>query len=354
MLQAWGARAKFTIVGTLVFLTCALILLSIIARQYRNLSASEASLTEKSQALEREHARLLTNEAELRTQNQKFDAALNNMSHGLAMFDRDARLVVCNERYREMRGLSPEQAKPGLPLREIVAHSHDSCGFPASVDKYLAEISASLSAETSCVLETKDSDGRLISIKHDPMPDGGWVAMFEDITDRRASEAKITLLAHNDLLTGIANRPYFLEQIDKARERLRTSGQPFSVLMLDLDRFKHVNDSLGHAAGDVLLKETAKRLATSLRATDVLARIGGDEFAIIQTPPRHLKSSDDATPIMRESAIALSNRIIDTIGQPYDFDGHKVVIGTSIGIAMAPNHGVRSERADEEGRSRAL
>ena len=315
MLRAWKGRATFIATGTFVFLTCALVLLSIILRH----------------------------EAELRTRNQRFDAALNNMSHGLAMFDSDARLVVCNERFREMFRLSLEDVRPGRSLRDLLTHYRD-CGGPcASIDDSLAETLAVVSGRNACIHEVQDLNGRILSIKHDPMPDGGWVATFEDITDRRASEAKIKLLAHNDLLTGIANRQQFQGELDTARQQLRMGGQPFTVLMLDLDRFKNVNDSLGHAAGDTLLEQTARRLEASLRGTDVLARFGGDEFAIIQTLQRDFKSVDEAIPAMRESAITLANRIIEVIGQPFNIDGQNMVIGASIGIAIAPVDGTEPD-----------
>jgi len=147
-----------------------------------------------------------------------------------------------------------------------------------------------------------------------------------DITERKRSEAQIVYIAHHDLLTGLPNRTFFMEKIEDAGARLRRWGEPFTVLLLDLDRFKIVNDSLGHPAGDTLLKETALRLKASLRETDVLARLGGDEFAIIQ--------AGEASP--REGAAALAQRVIDVVKPPYIIEGNAVTIGTSIGIAMAP------------------
>ena len=334
ILENWKFRTAASAAGAALFLMCALILLLIMSRQYAKLSFSEAGLAEKTQALEFEHQRLLQNEAllreneaalrshatrllkseiALRKQNERFDAALNNMSQGLAMFDQDARLVVCNARYMASHRLSPEQAQTGRPLRDIIVHCHQHCGFPDDVDEYMAEDPRSMvAAGKSCAHEIQDMDGRVFSVINDPMPSGGWVVTFEDITDRRVSERKIERLVHSDILTGIANRPRFLEQIDEARASVcGRSGQPFNVLMLDLDHFKRVNDSLGHAAGDALLKETALRLKASVRAADVVARLGGDEFAIIQTPPREFEPADDPTQVMRESAISLANRIIE-------------------------------------------
>jgi len=141
----------------------------------------------------------------------------------------------------------------------------------------------------------------------------------EDITDRRLSEAKVAFMAHHDLLTGLANRTLFMEKIEEAGARLRRRGEAFSVFMLDLDRFKDVNDSLGHPAGDALLKEMAHRLRSSLRETDVLARLGGDEFAILQGGEAEL----------REGAIMLAVRIMEVVAKPFDLDGRKVSVGTA-------------------------
>jgi diguanylate cyclase (GGDEF)-like protein len=140
-------------------------------------------------------------------------------------------------------------------------------------------------------------------------------------------------MAHHDLLTGLANRTLFMEKIEEAGARLRRHGEAFTVVMLDLDRFKNVNDSLGHPAGDALLKEMAQRLKSSLRETDVLARLGGDEFAILQS----------GGAAQRDDAITLSVRIIDLVAQPFDLDGRKVSVGASIGIALAPQDGVEPD-----------
>jgi diguanylate cyclase (GGDEF)-like protein len=157
-----------------------------------------------------------------------------------------------------------------------------------------------------------------------------WVATHEDITERRRAEAEIMHLARHDALTGLANRMLFTEKLEEANKR---HGDSFAVIMLDLDKFKAVNDTLGHPAGDRLLVQVAERLKSSIRETDVLARLGGDEFAIIQ--------EGGSNP--HEGAIALALRIINAIAQPFDLNGHQANIGTSIGIALAPEHGVDPE-----------
>ncbi|MEA2921891.1 MAG: hypothetical protein QOF07_1854 [Bradyrhizobium sp.] len=144
---------------------------------------------------------------------------------------------------------------------------------------------------------------------------------------------RVLELAQTDILTGLPNRAFFLEQLERAESLGRRRGT-FSILMLDLDRFKNVNDSLGHAAGDALLRQVALRLKSALRGTDVLARLGGDEFAIVQT------DCDDQS----AGALELAARISKLVAEPFLLPGHQVEIGTSIGIAMAPEHGSDREQ----------
>jgi diguanylate cyclase (GGDEF)-like protein/PAS domain S-box-containing protein len=159
------------------------------------------------------------------------------------------------------------------------------------------------------------------------------IAVIEDVTESKKAEQRIAFLAHHDALTGLANRVALAQRIDEAAARQRRRDEPFSVLLLDLDRFKQVNDTLGHPAGDSLLIEVATRLKSLLRETDVLARLGGDEFAIIQAGEIN----------QREAARALAERIIATMAKPFAIDGADINIGTSIGIALAPEHGTASD-----------
>ncbi len=159
------------------------------------------------------------------------------------------------------------------------------------------------------------------------------IALIEDVTERKKAEQRVAFLAHHDALTGLANRAALTQKIDEAAARQRRRGEPFSVLLLDLDRFKQVNDTLGHPAGDILLTKVAARLKSLLRETDVLARLGGDEFAIVQAGETD----------QREAAKALADRVIEVLGKPFDIDGGDISIGTSIGIALAPEHDTGSD-----------
>jgi diguanylate cyclase (GGDEF)-like protein len=154
-------------------------------------------------------------------------------------------------------------------------------------------------------------------------------SLQEATRELRREGEKVTHLARTDFLTGLANRTLFSDKISAAAARLRRDGETFTVLFLDLDGFKHINDSLGHPAGDELLKEMARRLKSLLRETDVVARLGGDEFAIMRTGATN----------QREEAIDLARKVLSTVAKPFDFDGHNATVKTSIGIALAPENG---------------
>jgi diguanylate cyclase (GGDEF)-like protein len=160
--------------------------------------------------------------------------------------------------------------------------------------------------------------------------------MLASRNSRRLSLAnrRVLELAQTDVLTGLPNRAFFLTRLDELNGQLEHGGWTFSILMLDLDRFKNVNDSLGHGAGDALLRLVAQRLKSAVRATDVLARLGGDEFAIIQ------EGCED----QRASSTELAGRIAKLVAEPFLLPGHRVEIGTSIGIAVAPDHGSDQEQ----------
>jgi len=263
--------------------------------------------------------------------NQQFDVALKHMSQGLCMFDGEQRVVICNERYLTMYGLTTEQVKPGTTLRQIAEYRIANGIYgEGSAEAYIKERSAPVTAASDKVQQL--SDGRSISISRRPMPGGGWVTTHEDITEQRRAAERIAYMAKHDALTGLANRVLLQEELDGALAGVRR-GDCLAVLCLDLDRFKAVNDTLGHPVGDAVLQAVADRLRSSVREVDVIARLGGDEFAVIQTGIER-----------PEQAAALAGRLIDAIRAPYEIGANKIEIGTSIGIALAPDD---STEADE-------
>jgi diguanylate cyclase (GGDEF)-like protein len=175
------------------------------------------------------------------------------------------------------------------------------------------------------------SDGRFVAIARRPMTCGGWVTTHEDITEQRQAEAKIAYMAHHDALTGLPNRTLLHERLDQAIERVGR-GEALAVHCLDLDRFKEVNDTLGHAVGDALLQAVTARVARCIRETDTLGRVSGDEFAIVQCPI--------ASP---QEAMTVAARIVEVVQEPFSLMGHQVMIGTSVGVALAPQDGIDGE-----------
>ena len=192
--------------------------------------------------------------------NDRFKASLANMPLGLCMFDAGHKLVICNERYAEMYRLPEEATLPGTPLRSILESMTCVGSCPSESDEFITShlVDADRGDALHRVFELRD--GRTIAIDYQPMADGGFVAVHQDITLQKASDAKIAFLAHHDPLTGLLNRASLLEKLDEYRVRSQRNGDHFALLLLDLDRFKQVNDSLGHPAGDALLLQVAERL----------------------------------------------------------------------------------------------
>jgi diguanylate cyclase (GGDEF)-like protein len=269
---------------------------------------------------------------ELELQNFRFDSALNNMRQGLCMFDRDKRLVVSNRRYAEMYNISPDKVKPGMMLDDILRQRFDAGNVPVEginvfVDKRL-KIAEGASA---CAFDVEMTDGRVISIMHQPWGDGGWVATHEDITEQRRNQARIRHMAGHDALTDLANRTLFREHLEQVRSRVQ-SGETLGVLCIDLDYFKGVNDTLGHAIGDAVLKKASQALLDCIRESDIVARLGGDEFAVLAG---RLERPEDSG--------VLAERIVKRIAEPLDIEDHRILIGASVGIAVAPIDGDEGE-----------
>jgi len=272
-------------------------------------------------------------EEQLKRRNFQFDTAINNMSQGLCFFDASHRLIVCNDLYIDMYNLPRDRVGPGTTLSEIVDMRFEAGSFPAmSREQYLRwRTNVAVSAEpTDSVVELRN--GRTFKIRHRPMPDLGWVATHEDITEQRRTEIKIEHMAHHDALTDLANRALLNARLEQALARAH-DGAIVAVHHLDLDQFKAVNDTFGHPAGDALLRMVADRLRPLVRETDTIARTGGDEFVIVQTP---ITDAGEAT--------ALAQRVIAAVNLPFELDGQQALVGASIGIAVGPGDGASPDK----------
>jgi diguanylate cyclase (GGDEF)-like protein len=287
---------------------------------------------------------------ELEHQNLRLDAAVNNISQGLCMYDAKGRLVICNQPYQRIYNLPETMLKPGTLLDDILGHLFDE-GMQAGTDRegYI-QWRREVIARGEYGKNIHELNGRTIMMQHHPMKDGGWVTTHEDITEQRQQEERIRHLARHDALTQLPNRVQFLEEMAAAEPGLQR-GDRIAVLCIDLDHFKAVNDTLGHSLGDKLLQQVSARLWGATREDDLLARLGGDEFALLL---RDIQAPAEAA--------AIADRIVKAMSNPFTIDGHQLVIGTSVGIAMAPQDGLTAEilmknadlalyKAKNEGRS---
>ncbi len=259
-------------------------------------------------------------------------AILDNLDHGVAMFDADKRLVICNDRYGELYGVETCQLRPGTTLPSIIARRIANGLFAGGSAQHYFEERMSPVVDASTELHHLN-DGRSIVISRRPMQFGGWLTTHADVSAIQRIEAQVAYLAHHDPLTGIANRQLFGERMREEIGRLGQDGEGFAVLLIDLDRFKAINDTLGHPSGDALLVAVAERLRSCVAEADIVARLGGDEFAIVQM-----------TGAGRDTTLHLAKRLLDTVGAAYELEGQKVMVGASIGIAKAPENGTDADQ----------
>jgi diguanylate cyclase (GGDEF)-like protein len=296
------------------------------------LEAARRNLEEATQAKEKAEAALIEldrKKADLVEQNRRFNAALGNMSQGLCMFDADQRLLVCNDRYIEMYGLSNELAKPGTSFRTIV-ESRIASGLYAGDDpaRYLEERLSSSAEPVPTTKVQELRDGRIIAVMHEPMERGGWVATHEDITQLRRIEAQLAHMSRHDALTDLPNRVLLREQMQLCLDRAADENRSLVVLLIDIDRFKDVNETLGPSCGDTLLQSVAQRLSRRLKGVEMIASIGGDEFVV-------LKLADKPAIAASETAA----KVQGILATSFDVDVNSVVVTVSIGIAIGPADG---------------
>jgi diguanylate cyclase (GGDEF)-like protein len=267
-------------------------------------------------------------EEKVREQNMRLDAALNNMSQGLVMFDESERIIVCNDRYLQMYDLPAAEVRSGhCTLERLVRLRAARSNFHKDVDLFLARIRAGSKTGKGHMMINELADGRVMSVSNQPMANGGWVVTHEDITEQRRGERRIAYLAHHDVLTGLPNRAAFNEQLTRMLDWAIDAKAGFAVFYIDLDRFKEINDVFGHSVGDMLLSDVAQRLQGAAQ-NHFIARLGGDEFTLIVT------ESVDA-----DDLAAIADRMVSAMTPEFTIDGHGFRISISVGIACYPQDG---------------
>lgn len=329
VVDEWRQRAlTIGLIGGGLALCIAALAAGLIAQLQRALGQQEA--------LRVRDAQLIREADQRRAADARFEAAIGHMRQGLAVFGADMRLVTCNRAFLEMYGIKAHEAPPGTPLQAIldlrIARGVYSGEDP---DAYARERTA-LGANPH-LTETMDvhpmRDGRFFSLSKQVLPDGGWLAVHEDVTEREKTLAHLRYLASHDSLTEIGNRTLLSERLDALSGRDAAPGCA-GLLLVDLDGFKTVNDRFGHAVGDALLKAVAARLRSLTVESDTLARLGGDEFAVLR-------------PCDTEGVhglAALGVRIREAFQEPFDIPPHNLKVSASIGISAAAAEPVSAEQ----------
>jgi diguanylate cyclase (GGDEF)-like protein len=305
VLANWRAQTKLQFGAALLAVLVVIVTITLIVRQLkRQHEAAQHLLVEKGQHL---------------------DTAINNMTQGLLLFNATGHLVICNQSYLDMFGLSRDVVKPGCHLRDLILYRKELGSFVGDVDAYCAKFLNPQNDEIRDAV-TDTPDGRRIRLVYKRSPDGGWATTLEDVTERSRFEARIEHLAHYDALTDLPNRTLFQLHAEKMIAGL--PDIPFAILYIDIDEFKGINDSLGHLIGDEFLRAVSQRLRGCVAKNDFVARLGGDEFAIIQYG------------VDRDADVsALIDRVYQALRSPFECHGHRLSADASIGVAVAPRDG---------------
>lgn len=273
----------------------------------------------------------------LARKSRELELTLNHMTQGILMVAPDRKVPVINQRAIELLDLPKSIASRPTTFDEILNFQHNCQEFGkggVAVEPVVWDSIQQGGAFTHVpVYERVRPNGTALEIRTLPLPDGGLVRTFTDITERRRAAGEVRAMALRDELTGLANRARLHEHLEDSLRRLQRTGEGFCVISLDLDRLKAINDTLGHAIGDMLLQQVAARLLVSVEKDDLVARIGTDTFVIVHAGVDH--------PL---NAIPLIHTLLNTVGAAYTVNGQRLVVATSIGIAAAPNDGDTAER----------
>ncbi len=294
-----------------------LVVLLKLNRASHELRAANIDLQDKIEALNRsqEQLRLYAN-------------VFTNATEGMTITDADARIVAVNPAFSEITGYAEEDILGKTPAilrsgRHDKAFYRELWGELERKGQWRGEIwnrraSGEIYPEWISITRVRNEEDRTTH----------YIGLFSDITERKDAEARIRHLAHHDPLTGLPNRTLLQDRLEQAMRLSRYSGLPTAVMFIDLDRFKGINDTLGHEAGDSLLVEIAHRCQDVLRDNETIARQGGDEFVVVLPEISH-----------SQHAVRVARELLATIVQPHKLGAHELSVSASIGIAMYPDDG---------------
>ncbi|WP_417316905.1 diguanylate cyclase domain-containing protein [Emcibacter sp.] len=274
---------------------------------------------------------------EAEANNRVVSAIMENMPQAVCAVAADGTLLKWNKKFEPLFSMPEGTARVGIAFSEVTADLDKArlrlLESGDEAESAVPENCAEYDLPQNVIHYERDmQDGRTLEVLRTPMPDGGFIATYTDISERKKSERVIRHMAHYDSLTGLANRVRFTEKLEALLHQNRQTGGRFAVVMIDLDKFKHVNDTYGHPMGDSLLVEVAGIFASNIRSHDIAARLGGDEFALLLGGIKHVD----------EIMIPL-NRIMEKIGQPLTVDDQVLNVGSSMGVALYPLHARSSE-----------
>jgi diguanylate cyclase (GGDEF)-like protein len=268
----------------------------------------------------REHIRLL-------------EAVVQNFPGGISLFDSDLQMVLCNEQQKILLDYPAELFAHGFPTLEGLFRFNAMRGEygPGDIEEHVARRMRLVRERKAHVYERTRPNGTVVEVRGMPLIGGGFVTTYLDVTEQRRTQALIAHMAHHDTLTNLPNRALFTDRLQTAIALAKRSGL-LALHCLNIDRFKPINDTLGHDAGDALLVAAAERLRDAVRENDTVARLSGDEFAIVQTG---IREPADAS--------VLARRLLGLFSAPFDILGNSVQVRVSNGVAFAPADGVTTD-----------
>ena len=268
-------------------------------------------------------------EAALTEKNALLQTLADNLPCGVSIFDKDLHLVLMNDEAIRLLGFTRELVNQCPHFSELARFNAERGEYGAvDVEAFVADLTAKALHPTHHRMERVRPNGVVIDLVGAPIPHGGLVTLYSDVTEQRNAARAIERLAHHDTLTGLANRYALEARLDQLVADARRHDRRLAVLFLDMDNFKGINDSMGHSVGDEFLRVTAQRLRSAVRENDIVARLGGDEFVVVL--------SDMGEP---QHALSAATKLLEKLSQPVTLAGQELSPSTSIGICFFPQDG---------------